>query len=55
LRCLARNQFIDTAARALARAAMVTPQLSDAASLARCQTRMLDRLDTLRRDPRQPA
>ncbi len=55
LRCLAQGRFIDIAARALARAATAAPQLSGATALDRCQTRMLDRLDTLRRDPRRLA
>jgi hypothetical protein len=50
LRRLARGRFIDMAARSLVRAGMATPQLSRATALDRCQTRMLDRLDKLRRD-----
>jgi succinoglycan biosynthesis protein ExoV len=53
LRRLARCRFIDAAARALTEAATNSPQLSHAVALERCQTRMLDRLNSLRRDPRR--
>ena len=49
---VARGRFIDMAARALARAGTAAPQLSAAPALDRCQARMLERLDALRRDPR---
>lgn len=52
---VARGRFVDRAARALARAGLAAPQLSDAADLDRCQTRMLDRIDALRRDPKRLA
>ena len=48
---LERCRFVHAAARALRRAARVPPQLSSAAALDRCQSRMLERLDALRRDP----
>jgi succinoglycan biosynthesis protein ExoV len=51
VRRVARGRFIAVAARALADAATAAPQLSDAMALDRCQTRMLDRLDALRRHP----
>lgn len=43
--------FAERAARSLASAAAAPPQLSAAAALDRCQSRMLERLDALRRDP----
>jgi succinoglycan biosynthesis protein ExoV len=52
---VARGRFVDRAARALARAGLAAPQLSDAADLDRCQSRMLDRIDALRRDPKRLA
>ena len=54
LQAAARRRFIDRAARSLAAAAGSAPQLSTAVALDRCRTRMLDRLDALRRDPRRP-
>jgi succinoglycan biosynthesis protein ExoV len=53
LRRMARGRFIEVAARALARAARAVPQLSKATALDRCQSRMLDRIHTLRRDPKR--
>jgi succinoglycan biosynthesis protein ExoV len=55
LRDVVRRRFIDRAARALTLAAAATPQLSTAAAVDRCQTRMLDRLEAVRRDPRRTA
>jgi hypothetical protein len=55
LRRLARRSFIDMAARSLVRAGRATPQLSSPTALGRCQIRMLDRLDAVRRHPRRPA
>ena len=55
LQVAARRWFIEQAARSLAAAAASAPQLSTAAALDRCRTRMLDRVDALRRDPRRPA
>ncbi|HME23580.1 MAG TPA: polysaccharide pyruvyl transferase family protein [Acetobacteraceae bacterium] len=52
---VARRRFIEQAAQSLAAAAAATPQLSAAAALDRCRTRMLERLAALRRNPRQPA
>ena len=49
---IARQRFIEQAAASLAAAARGAPQLSADASLERCRTRMLERLDGLRRDPR---
>lgn len=51
LRGVNRRRFISDAAEALIRAAGASPQLSAAASLERCQTRMLERLEHLRRNP----
>ena len=42
-------------AQSLAAAAAAPPQLSAATALDRCRTRMLERLEALRREPRQPA
>jgi Polysaccharide pyruvyl transferase len=50
-----RGRFIEQAAQSLATAAAATPQLSAAGALDRCRARMLERLDALRRDPRQAA
>lgn len=50
-----RHRFIERAAQSLAAAAAAAPQLSAAAALERCRTRMLERLDVLRRNPRQSA
>jgi succinoglycan biosynthesis protein ExoV len=47
----ARRRFIDRAAASLAAAAAAPPQLSADAALDRCRSRMLERLDALRRDP----
>jgi polysaccharide pyruvyl transferase len=55
VRRLARSHFIAIAARALTQAAAATPQLSEPKALDRCQTRMLERLDAVRRDPRRSA
>jgi succinoglycan biosynthesis protein ExoV len=55
LNCVARDRYIDAAARALTRAMMAAPQLSDPAALDRCQAQMLDRLRMLRHDPRHVA
>jgi succinoglycan biosynthesis protein ExoV len=46
------RRFVEEAGSALSRAAAVCPQLSSATALARCQARMLDKLVSLRRDPR---
>ena len=54
LHAAARRQFIEQAARSLTAAAASAPQLSTATALDRCRTRMLDRLDALRRDPWRP-
>ena len=51
----ARRRFIERAARSLAAAAAAPSQLSTASSLDRCRSRMLERLDALRRNPRHPA
>lgn len=48
---LERCRFVHSAAGALCGAAHAQPQLSPAAALDRCQSRMLERLDALRRDP----
>ena len=48
---LERCRFVHIAAGALRRAARAPPQLSSAAALDRCKSRMLERLDALRRDP----
>jgi succinoglycan biosynthesis protein ExoV len=50
----ARRRFIDRAAASLAAAAAAAPQLSEDTALDRCRTRMLERLDALRRDPWKP-
>ena len=50
-RRLTRRRFVDQAAQSLAAAAAAPPQLSAAAALDRCRTRMLERLDALRREP----
>jgi succinoglycan biosynthesis protein ExoV len=55
LRRIARERFIERAARALGRAAAATPQLSEPASLERCRTRMLDRIEALRTHPMRAA
>ena len=52
---LTRGLLIEQAAQSLAAAAAAPPQLSAASALDRCRTRMLERLDALRRAPRQPA
>jgi succinoglycan biosynthesis protein ExoV len=49
-----RHRLIEQAARSLASAAVVAPQLSTDTALDRCRTRMLERLESLRRDPRKP-
>jgi succinoglycan biosynthesis protein ExoV len=49
--CVAGRWFVERAARALAAAARAEPQLSDAIALDRARCRMLERLDTLQRDP----
>jgi succinoglycan biosynthesis protein ExoV len=54
LHAAARRLFIEQAARSLTAAAASAPQLSTATALDRCRTRMLDRLDALRRDPWRP-
>ncbi|HSZ88477.1 MAG TPA: polysaccharide pyruvyl transferase family protein [Acetobacteraceae bacterium] len=54
LHAAARRRFIEQAARSLTAAAASAPQLSTATALDRCRTRMLDRLDALRRDPWRP-
>lgn len=51
LQAAGRCRFIEQAARSLTAAAAFAPQLSAAAALERCRTRMLERLDALRRDP----
>jgi succinoglycan biosynthesis protein ExoV len=48
---LDRCRFIDAAAKALTRAACATSQLSADDALDRCQTRMQEHLQALRRDP----
>jgi succinoglycan biosynthesis protein ExoV len=55
LRRLARRRFVEQAAQALGRAATASPQNSAAVALDRCQARMLDRLEAVRRDPRRAA
>jgi succinoglycan biosynthesis protein ExoV len=50
---LARRRFLERAAQSLAIAAAAPPQLSAAAALAGCQSRMLERLDAVRRHPRR--
>ncbi len=52
---LARRRFIEQAACSLAAAAAAPAQLSSNAALDRCRTRMLERLNVLRRSPRNPA
>ena len=54
LQATARRRFIEQAARSLAAAAASAPQLSTAAAFDSSRTRMLDRLDALRHDPRRP-
>jgi succinoglycan biosynthesis protein ExoV len=44
-------RFVDAAAASLRRAVACSPQLSSDAALSRCQNRMLERLEELRRDP----
>jgi succinoglycan biosynthesis protein ExoV len=51
LRRLACRRFVERAAQDLVLAAAAPPQLSTAAALDRCQSRMLDKLDSLRRTP----
>ena len=51
LRHIARRQFVEAAAQALMLAATAPPQLSAATALQRCQSRMLDRLESVRRAP----
>jgi succinoglycan biosynthesis protein ExoV len=48
---LERCRFVRAAAGALRSAARAPPQLSSAVALERCQSRMLERLDALRRAP----
>ena len=55
LHAAARRRFIEQAALSLAAAAAAAPQLSATAALDRCRSRMLERLEALRRDPRRPA
>jgi succinoglycan biosynthesis protein ExoV len=55
LACAARRRFIERAARSLTAAAVAPSQLSTATALDRCRSRMLERLDALRRNPRHPA
>jgi succinoglycan biosynthesis protein ExoV len=55
LAAAARRRFIEQGADALAAAAAAPPQLSADTALDRCRARMLERLDALRRNPRQPA
>jgi succinoglycan biosynthesis protein ExoV len=52
---LTRGRLVGQAAQSLAAAAAAAPQLSTAPALDRCQTRMLERLEALRRNPLQPA
>ncbi len=52
---VAQWRFVERAARALAVASRAEPQLSDATTLDRSRSRMLERLDALRRDPFRPA
>jgi hypothetical protein len=47
-----QRRFIEQAAQSLAAAAAAPPQLSAPAALDRCRTRMLERLEILRRNPR---
>ena len=54
LRRLGAAHFVDRAAAALHRAAMAPPQLSCRGALDRCQSRMLARLDALRRTHLRP-
>lgn len=54
LRGVAAPRFVARAAAALAQAACATPQLSATAALDRCQGRMMDRLDALRRGAFDP-
>ncbi|MSO99432.1 MAG: hypothetical protein EXR07_00030 [Acetobacteraceae bacterium] len=51
LRAIARNQYIDRAAQALRKVARAAPQLSGAGALDRGQSRMVDAIAALRRDP----
>jgi hypothetical protein len=46
---------VGQAARALSVVAAATPQLSSSTALDRSQARMLERLETLRRDPLRAA
>lgn len=48
---LGAGRLLDRAAEALRRAAAIEPQLSDGTALDRCQTRMLEAVDVLRRQP----
>lgn len=50
-----QRRFIERAAQSLAAAAAAPPQLSAATALDRCRTRMLERLEILRRNPRHQA
>jgi succinoglycan biosynthesis protein ExoV len=50
-----QRRFIERVAQSLAAAAAAPPQLSAAAALDRCRTRMLERLENLRRNPRRRA
>ncbi len=52
---VARRTFIERAVASLAAAAAAPPQLSADHALDRCRTRMLERLNELRRDPAQAA
>jgi len=51
LNSIATRRLVSRAAEALGRAATATPRLSDGATLARTQSRMLDHVAALRRDP----
>jgi succinoglycan biosynthesis protein ExoV len=50
-----QRRFVEQAAQSLASAATAPPQLSAATALDRCRTRMLERIEILRRNPTQPA
>jgi succinoglycan biosynthesis protein ExoV len=51
----ARQRFVERAAESLRMAATAAPQLSSYAALDRCRSKMLERLETLRRNPWRPA
>ena len=55
LRGVARRRFVAQAARALCDAAAAPPQLSSSTALDRSRSRMLERLEALRRDPLRAA